>query len=194
MGGLNDRPPNAAGTILGRKKTPEDIEFEKERAEREAALTRDVQQRRAHLEEIRALIFENSKWALSSKSVNQKEKAELQKNRGQLNETLQLLDKLLSVSTPARQADVLYFAGELLRCGIALGRFTKAEKKTPKYGPAFVATINIVKKQLRRGETLHTIRELQKLRPDIFGRTEKDARALKARYYEARKVYGNIDG
>jgi hypothetical protein len=177
--------------MLGRAKTPEDIEFEKERVEREAALVRTVQERRAHLEEIRAFMFKWSEWALSSKSVSQKEKAELRKNRGQLNETLQLLDKLSSVSPPARQADVLYFAGELLRCGMALGRFTKDEKKTPKYGPAFVATINIFKKRLRRGGTLNAIRELQKRRPDLFG---QDVRALKARYYEARKVYGNIDG
>ena len=128
MGGLNDRPPNAAGTILGRKKTPEDIELEKERAEREEALTRDVQERRAHLEEIRALMFKWSEWALDSKYVSQEEKAELQENRERLDETLQLLDKLLSVSPLARQADILYVAKEFLWCGLTLGRFTPPEK------------------------------------------------------------------
>lgn len=128
MGGLNNRPPNAAGTILGREKTPEDIEFENEREERIRKAEGEAIKLREWLSKISNLLLDDASRELGLMSEDDANAPLLRKNYERLQTSIGNLDAILRATPSAiRRSEILYVVTDLLWSGQAIARYLPIE-------------------------------------------------------------------
>jgi hypothetical protein len=124
MGGLNKRPPSVAGTILGRAKTPEDIEFEEARERRIRKAESEAKELREWLAKISNLLLDDASKELGLMSEDDADAPLLRKNYELLQTSIGNLDAILRITPSAiRRSEILYAVTELLWSGQAIARY-----------------------------------------------------------------------
>lgn len=124
MGGLNNRPPSVAGTILGRTKTPEDIEFEEARERRIRKAESEAKELREWLAKISNLLLDDASKELGLMSEDDPDAPLLRKNYELLQTSVGNLDAILRATPLAtRRNEILYVATSLIWSGQAIARY-----------------------------------------------------------------------
>ena len=131
MGGLNKRLPDVAGTILGRKKTPEEIEFEKERERHVQRAEDEAKKLRESVEIISKSLLDDASQTFKAMPANDPGAFVLRKSCEWLNVSIRDLDAILRFTPSAiRRAEILYVVRELLRNAHLIARYSPTDETT----------------------------------------------------------------